>query len=113
MRIKSKAVVRGGVKYDSKLEAEYAGILDGYKRNGLIREYRRPAPTLPILGGQSRYTADFFVVANDGTIELHEVKGFWTDAGLLRFKAAASEWGQFVFKAIEKKRGVFTVTREL
>lgn len=111
--IKSKAVVRGGVKYDSKLEAEYAGILGCHLIGGRIKHYKRPAPTLPILGGQSRYTADFFVVANDGTIELHEVKGFWTDAGLLRFKAAASEWSQFVFKAVEKKRGVFTVTREL
>lgn len=113
MRVKAKAVVRGGVKYDSKLEAEYAVILGGTLKCGLIHSFKRPAPTLPILGDKSRYTADFFVMANDGTIELHEVKGFWTDAGLLRFKAAASEWPQFVFKAVEKKRGVFTVTREL
>jgi hypothetical protein len=53
------------------------------------------------------YTPDFVVMLDDGTIELHEVKGHWEDDARVKIKVAASMF-PFTFKAfraLPKKQG--------
>lgn len=44
------------------------------------------------LGNDCRYTADFAVMLADGSIELHETKGFMRDDALVKLKVAAASY---------------------
>ncbi len=50
------------------------------------------------------YTPDFMVLALDGSIEFHEVKGSWSapnqDKSRVKLKVAAEQYPWFTFKAI-------------
>lgn len=59
------------------------------------------------LADNTFYTVDFAVMAADGVLEMHEVKGFWEDDARVKIKVAASQF-PFRFKAFKpeaKKRG--------
>lgn len=59
------------------------------------------------LADNTFYTPDFAVMLPCGTMELHEVKGFWTDDARVKTKVAA-ELYPFKFvavKAVPKKEG--------
>lgn len=55
------------------------------------------------------YTPDFVVMAADGVIECHEVKGFWQDDARVKIKVAASLY-PFRFIAVKRlaKKAGFT-----
>lgn len=53
------------------------------------------------IGSGSFYRPDFVVQLADGSVELHEVKGYMTEAARLRIKVAASRY-PFVFKVIRE-----------
>lgn len=59
------------------------------------------------LGDNCFYTPDFAVMLSNGQIELHEVKGFWTDDARVKIKVAAEQYPfRFVaVKARPKKAG--------
>lgn len=42
------------------------------------------------LADNTFYSPDFAVMLTDGTLEMHEVKGFWTDDARVKIKVAAS-----------------------
>ena len=84
----------------NKTEAAYAAYLDGLKKDGLIADYKFEALKLR-LADNTFYTPDFVVIATNGTIELHEVKGFWEDDARVKIKVAAAEF-PFLFRAIKK-----------
>ncbi|MEG0923346.1 MAG: DUF1064 domain-containing protein [Comamonas sp.] len=54
------------------------------------------------LADDTRYTPDFAVMLADGQMEIHEVKGFWTDDARVKIKVAAALF-PFEFIAIKKK----------
>lgn len=59
------------------------------------------------LADNTFYTPDFAVMAADGVIECHEVKGHWTDDARVKIKVAADQY-PFRFLAVKaeaKKRG--------
>ena len=59
------------------------------------------------LADNTFYTPDFAVMAADGVLEMHEVKGFWEDDARVKIKVAADQY-PFRFRAIKaeaKKRG--------
>jgi hypothetical protein len=56
------------------------------------------------LGEGAYFCPDFAVLRKDGTLECHEVKGFWREAARLRIKAAA-ELYPFRFVAISRIKG--------
>lgn len=59
------------------------------------------------LADNTFYTPDFAVMAGDGVMECHEVKGFWTDDARVKIKVAASQY-PFRFRAVKalpKKAG--------
>ena len=90
----------------NKTEAEYAGMLELRKRAGEIAWYAFEAMKLR-LADNTFYTPDFAVMANDGVLEMHEVKGFWQDDARVKIKVAASLY-PFRFIAVQvlpKKQG--------
>lgn len=92
----ARALLRHAAFGMNKTEAAYADLLESKRRAGLLREYHFQALTLK-LADDTRYTPDFFVVATDGTVECHEVKGFWRDDAKVKIKVAAR---QFPFRFI-------------
>jgi hypothetical protein len=54
------------------------------------------------LADNTFYTCDFAVLANDGVLEMHEVKGFWQDDARVKIKVAASLY-PFRFCAVTAK----------
>jgi len=87
--------------YKNKTEDEYAERLFLLKLAGEIQGFDYEADRLKI-GAGAWYTPDFRVVLADGTIEFHEVKGFWREAAKVRIKAAA-HWHPYRFVAVKKK----------
>lgn len=54
------------------------------------------------------YTPDFTVIMTDGSIEIHEIKGFRRDDALVKFKVAADQypWIRWIMvEKLPKKRG--------
>ena len=53
------------------------------------------------LADNTYYTPDYAVIAADGVMEMHEVKGFWRDDARVKIKVAADNY-PFRFLAIKK-----------
>lgn len=86
----------------NKTEAAYAERLQMVQRHGAIRSFAFQAVTLK-LADDTRYTPDFFVIASDGVVECHEVKGFWRDDAKVKIKVAARLF-PFRFMAASKSK---------
>ena len=90
----------------NKTEAAYAKLLEDRQHAGLIQWHRFEGLKLR-LADATFYTPDFAVMAADGVIECHEVKGFWQDDARAKIKIAASMY-PFRFIAVKvrtKKEG--------
>lgn len=90
----------------NKTEAAYAAFLSDESHAGRIQWFKFEGIKLR-LADNTFYTPDFAVMADDGVIELHEVKGFWTDDARVKIKIAADIY-PFRFKAFRlasKKNG--------
>ena len=93
----------------NKLEAKYASLLEERKQRGEIIWFAFEAIKIR-LAKLTTYTPDFFVMLADGTLEAHEVKGFWEDDARVKIKIAA-EIFPCAFVAITHKKGVWTEER--
>lgn len=69
-------------------ERAYSQLLDSKVNAGRVAEWHYEAVTLK-LAPDTRYTPDFLVILPDGTVELHEVKGFMRDDANVKIKVAA------------------------
>jgi hypothetical protein len=85
----------------NKTEAAYAARLELLKRAGEVIWYRFEGIKLR-LAGNTFYSPDFAVMAKDGIVEMHEVKGFWQDDARVKIKVAADQY-PFRFLAVQKK----------
>lgn len=56
------------------------------------------------LANNTFYTPDFAVMRRNGEIEIHEVKGFWTDDARVKTKVAAAQY-PFQFIAVQRVKG--------
>lgn len=81
----------------NKSEAAYATALEAARIAQEIVWYCH----LKLADG-CRYTPDFAVLRADGVMEMHEVKGYWTDDARVKVKVAAEKF-PFVFKAVYKQ----------
>jgi hypothetical protein len=89
----------------NKTEAAYAQQLAARMHIGEIDWFEFEAIKLRLAGAKlCFYTPDFAVWAG-GALELHEVKGFWTDDARVKIKvaAAAFPWARFV--AVRRVKG--------
>src|SRR5690606_6467977 len=90
----------------NKTEAAYDAHLAVLERAGEIK-WRRFEGVKLRLADSTFYTPDFAVMSADGVIEMHEVKGFWTDDARVKIKVAADQYPcRFMAcKALPKKAG--------
>lgn len=77
-----------GVEYASRIEAQYALILDSKKKNKEIKDWERQIKIPLVVNGQKicTYICDFKVIHNDDSEEYIEVKGFETPSYKLKAK---------------------------
>ena len=97
-RLKTGSMNKTETAYDSHLAAlQHAGQIKWRKFEGLKLR----------LADNTFYTPDFAVMAADGVIECHEVKGFWQDDARAKIKVAADLYPfRFIaVKARTKKAG--------
>lgn len=88
----------------NKTEQSYAtGTLDVLKLAGEIAAYWFESVKLR-LADRTFYTPDFLVQLADGTLEFHEVKGFWEDDARVKVKVAAEQYPLFRFIAVTKRK---------
>lgn len=86
----------------NKTEEAYAAHLELLKRAGEVQWYAFEVLKLR-LADKTFYDTDFLVLAKDGTIEIHETKGFWQDDARVKIKVAAHQFPFFKFMAFKKK----------
>lgn len=82
-------------------EAAYADELKLMLLSGQIQWFKFEGVKLR-LADATFYTPDFAVMAADGVMEMHEVKGHWMDDARAKIKIAADLY-PFRFKAFRKK----------
>lgn len=85
----------------NKTEAAYDAHLAGLQHTGQI-QWRKFEGLKLRLADNTFYTPDFAVMAADGVIECHEVKGFWLDDAKAKIKVAADMY-PFRFIAVRVK----------
>lgn len=85
----------------NKTESEYYQLLELRKRAGEVVWYRFEGVKLR-LADNTFYTPDFAVMLSTGEMEMHEVKGFWTDDARVKIKVAAEQY-PFRFIAVKPK----------
>lgn len=85
----------------NKTESEYCQLLELRKRAGEVEWYRFEGVKLR-LADNTFYTPDFAVMLSTGEMEMHEVKGFWTDDARVKIKVAAEQY-PFRFIAVKPK----------
>lgn len=73
----------------NKTEQAYFAWLEGCQRSGHVLWFDFEVLKLR-LADNTFYTPDFLVMAHDGVLECHEVKGFWEDDARVKIKVAAS-----------------------
>lgn len=92
-RLKVGAMNKTEAAYDQHLALlQHAGEIQWRKFEGLKLR----------LADNTFYTPDFAVMAADGVMEVHEVKGFWQDDARAKIKIAADIY-PFRFLAIKAK----------
>lgn len=85
----------------NKTEKAYDDYLELRHRAGEII-WRRFEGVKLRLADNTFYTPDFAVMLTSGLIELHEVKGHWTDDARVKIKVAADQY-PFRFIAVRKR----------
>lgn len=83
----------------NKSEAAYARDLDDAVSMGDVLWYRFEGVKLR-LADNCFYSPDFAVMLANGQLEMHEVKGFWTDDARVKIKVAAEQY-PFRFVAVK------------
>jgi len=97
-RLKTGAMNKTEEAYQRELELrKISGDVSWYKFEGL--KFR--------LADNTFYTPDFAVMLSDGTMEAHEVKGYWLDDAKAKIKIAADMYPlRFIaVKILPKKEG--------
>jgi len=89
-------------------ERAYSLLLESRKVNGEIEWFRYEGLKFRLADG-AFYTPDFAVMKSDGEIEIHEVKGHWEEAALVRIKVA-SEMYPFKFVVVKKIKAQWEFT---
>ncbi|MCI3970818.1 MULTISPECIES: hypothetical protein [Burkholderia] len=88
----------------NKTEAAYAELLTARVHVGEILEFKFESLKLR-LADRTWYTPDFAIVLPDGTREIHEVKGHWTDDARVKIKVAAELYPYYRFSAVRRVKG--------
>lgn len=90
----------------NKLEEAYAANLEQQRMLGQILSWRWSPMKLRLAKG-TFYDIDFWVIQNDGLIEIHETKGHWEDDARVKIKVAAAMFHEFRFIAVQRIKGIW------
>ena len=85
----------------NKTEQKYAMLLEHEKASGKVLWYEFEPMNLR-LADKCFYKVDFLVLTDNFELQVHEVKGFWTDDALVKIKAAAEKF-PFQFYSFQLK----------
>lgn len=90
----------------NKTEQAYAALLKQRQHAGEVAWFRFEGVNLR-LADKTFYRPDFAVMLSDGSLEMHEVKGHWTDDARVKIKVAAGQYPfQFIaVQALPRKAG--------
>ena len=89
---------------ENKTESEYGAYLENLKAAGEVLWYKFE-PVNIRLAKRTYYRVDYMVLRSDRTIDMVDVKGFWTDDAKAKIKIAAETLPIFRFVAAYKKGG--------
>jgi hypothetical protein len=89
--------------YKNKLERDYAAYLDQQKSIGAVAEWWYEPGSFK-LAHKCYYHYDFLVQMPDGTLEVHETKGFMRDDANVKCKVAAHLYACYVFRVVYYKQ---------
>lgn len=92
----------------NRTESRYAAHLGLLKHGGEVADFWFEAVTFK-MAHDLRYTPDFMVQLPDGTMEMHEVKGFRRDDAMAKIRMAAALF-PFRFVLVEAAGKGFHVT---
>jgi hypothetical protein len=93
----------------NKTEVAYSLVLEARLQAGEILWYNFEGMKFR-LADKTFYTPDFPVMMADGTMEMHEVKGFMYDDAAVKIKVAADIY-PFIFRLVRMpRRGHFEIT---
>src|SRR5690606_31817248 len=102
------AIERPGPKFKSKLEAEYAQMLEAPRAAGQIRDWHYEGITIKLADGV-RFTVDFNIIGHDGSLSMVETKGFMREAARVRLAVAARMYPMWSWFLVRKVKGAFIV----
>lgn len=116
----AKKTVIDGITFDSKSEGEYYALLLEKQRDGAIQSFElQPRyelqPSFVKNGKMFRkidYVADFKVIHLDGTIEIIDIKGMFTETFSLKlkmFEKCYPDYSLTLLKYVKKFGGFITV----
>lgn len=90
----------------NRTEAAYAAHLELLRQAGEVQWIRFEGLKLR-LADKTFYTPDFAVMAADGVLEMHEVKGFMMEDAAVKVKCAADQYPFrfFIVRAKPKRDG--------
>lgn len=109
--VPKKTVKAKGKKNENglnKLEQAYADELEMQRQRGEI-ELWKAHPFGLRLANKTFYHPDFLVMLTDGSLEIHETKGFMRDDANVKLKVAAAQF-PFVFRLVKKKGKTWKIT---
>ena len=95
----------------NQTEREYADLLEWERRGGVLAWYGFELLHLK-LAPATFLIPDFLVMRADGRLQVHEVKGHWTDDALAKTKIAANLFPFEFFivrKRIKRDGGGFSI----
>lgn len=92
----------------NRTEESYAQHLELMRRAGEVEWFEFEGMTLK-LAKDTRYTPDFIVMAKDGELQMHEVKGFMRDDAAVKLKVAAAKF-PFRFILARSIKGSWEIT---
>ena len=102
---------------DNKLQIGYAQHLEMRKRAGEIKSYKLNSHRFRVgvqdpqgeLREGTWFKPDFQVVMADGSIQIHETKGFFREAAKVRLKACAELYPEYKWIAVFQDGGGYRI----
>lgn len=88
----------------NRLETNYAALLDNRKHKGEILAYWFEAVAFRV-GERCFWHPDFLVMLDDGTLEIHDTKGFAKDDATVKARAVAAKFPFQVYHVTYTKKG--------
>jgi len=103
--------------YKSNAERHYAHVLELQRRANELQAWKHEAVTLVVIQPDAktkrRYTPDFYVLENDGSVTFIEVKGgFIREDAQLKFERAAEAYPAFRFVMVQYVKGTLSTILE-